>query len=143
MLSRRTVLSMNARILITAMTFCMLWSGGCKQKGGNLSQRNSDPAQVAAYRQAAERGMKPVAFEEITQKHVGKKCAVTVATPSNPSPPPPPLGMVRVFGDISVYTATLDSIGPEELTLSAKYPSGTVKKIAFQADQVEAIAVRP
>ncbi len=136
-------MSMNARFLITAMTFLILWSGGCRKKGGNLSRRQSDPAQVAAYRQTAERGMTPIAFEDLTQKHVGKKCAVTVITPSNPSPPPPPRGMVMVFGDISVYTAILDSISPEELTLSAKYPSGTVKTSAFSADQVEAIAIAP
>jgi hypothetical protein len=121
----------------------LLWSGGCKRKGGNIAKRQSDPVQVANYRKGAERGMKPVTFEDLTQQHVGKRCVVTADTLAEPLPTPPPRGMVMVFGDVSVYTAELDRVSPETLALRAKYPSGSLKRIDIAADSIHAIAVAP
>lgn len=121
----------------------LLWGGGCKRKGGDIAKRKSDPVQVTNYRQGVERGMKAVSFDSLAQKHVGKRCVVTADTLTKPLPTPPPRGMVMVFGDVSVYTAELDSVTPESLALRAKYPSGSVKVIDLVADSIHSIAVAP
>lgn len=131
------------KMFFLAITFCLVWTGGCKKKHGNYAKQKSDPAQVAAYRDHVAKGKKSLTFDQLTQKHVGKACVVTAATPTEPSPPPPPRGMVRVFGDLSVYTANLESLDSEQLVLSAAYPSGKLKTVEILTDEIEFIAVAP
>jgi hypothetical protein len=136
MLSRRV---RNVTVLI--LIHSLLWAGSCKREGGNLSKQASDPVQVANYRKGVERGMKPVTFDALTRKHVGKRCVVTADTLAKPLPTPPPRGMVMVFGDVSVYTAELESVSPDRITVCARYPSGKLKSIEISAADIQAISI--
>ena len=127
---------------ISLLLLVMLFTGsGCKEKSSNLSETASDPAEVQAYKQRIASDMKEIGFAQLQQGQVGKQCVITANTPEKRSPTPPPRGAMRTMGDVSIYKAELESIGPDSLKIRAPHASGTYWSVEIGGAQIRPIAI--
>ena len=121
----------------------LVLGAGCRGRGSDVSERESDPEQVQALRRSISSGMRAISFDKLTQAHVGQLCVVTASTPKERTPTPPPLGAMHVLGDISLYKAELESIGADRITLRARRPSGNYWTVEVEQERITSILITP
>ena len=132
------------RCLFYVCLAALLISTGCKKKtsiaGGGTAVSAEE---IAAVRDALTRRMSRTALSNLKATHVGKKCVVTAHVPVDgyqPDPPPPPPGMVRVLGQTIIYSADLDGVSDDSITVRAAYPtSGNYKRIEIPRDDIQSV----
>ena len=125
------------------LLMALLLGAGCKGRGSDVSERESDPEQVQALRRSISSGMRAISFDQLSQAHVGQLCVVTASTPKERTPTPPPLGAMHVLGDISLYKAELESIGTDRITLRARRPSGSYWSVEIEQERITSILITP
>jgi hypothetical protein len=130
-------------ILLAVLTTAL---SGCNRKDVETAAppetQAANAAEVTALQTALTKGMTAVAFEGLTDAHVGRRCVIVSRTPGSDAPPPPPLGMVRRLGATTVYTAEIHDVQAESLKIRAAYPtSGNVKIIEIPRADIQSIHV--
>jgi hypothetical protein len=143
---RKPEVKFRRAVLLTVLVVFALV--GCKRKEDGAA--NSSPvrmvnaAEIAAVRNAMTQGMTAVTFDKLAEAHVGHRCVVTARTPDQADPPPPPLGMVRIMGATTIYSAELHEVSPRGLKIRAAYPtSGNLKIIEIPRQDLQSIHIAP
>jgi len=129
------------------VSFVLVLSG-CK---GKETETDAPPpsqavntAEVAAMQNALTKGMTPIAFTDLTNAHVGRRCVIVSPKPDSGDPPPPPLGMVRRLGPTTIYAAEIHEVLPASVKIRATYPtSGNMKIIEIPRADIQSIHVAP
>lgn len=130
-------------ILLAVLTAAL---AGCNRKDTETAAppetQAVNAAEVTAMQTALTKGMTAIAFEGLTNAHVGRRCVIVSRTPDSDAPPPPPLGMVRRLGATTIYAAELHDVLAESLKIRAAYPtSGNVKIIEIPRADIRSIHV--
>ena len=142
-------MSERYRYICIILTILCLAVSGCDKKGGTGDSGAGDAAfsqaDINAVRDAMARDMQRVAFSSLDQTHVGRTCVVmaqTMTAEKQASPPPP--GMLRIMGSTTIYSAELDAVGADSLTVRAAYPtSGKYKRIEIAEEDIQSIHMAP
>lgn len=147
MIAGSKMTNVGYRRMVLLAAFAVLALSGCKRRETEAARppaQTASDTEIASVRDALTRAMTAVAFDKLTEAHLGRRCVVTTRTPQRDDPPPPPLGMVRRMGAATIYTAELHELSPGGLKLRATYPtSGNAKIIEIPREDIQSIHIAP